>query len=382
MFGPLCMIAIELHRWLTRPRALNDGGMLQPAPTQRGLSLKERWRLTADVRRDVWRIFGIGMLLLFVYVGTDFAPEPSFVKWANTLEEGTTKDIMATVAEGLRIFPNAGNALAYQISHNIKGHGSYLLGESFPRAVWSYFPVVLSMKTTLPIMAMLLLVALSRPRALVNWAMFAAVALVLFSVTYRVQIGIRMVYPGMAMLIIGLSCAAAVAVQSWQSPKLRVALGSLFGGIAVWAVVIACLTWPHGITYINELWGGPRAGYRLLSDSNYDWGQGLPDLDDWRRAQGLEQIDLWYFGTDPRLDDPGFHSLRLHVEPVAGLDELAGRMKGGLLAVGATLLYGSYSDPVSAPVRSMLRQLTPVAQTSTFLIYRIPPASSGGRTDD
>ncbi|MEX2214138.1 MAG: glycosyltransferase family 39 protein [Phycisphaeraceae bacterium] len=369
VFGPLCMIAIELHRWTARR---DDTSLaLQPVPIQRSLTLMERWKATRDFRRDFFSVIGIGVLLMFAYVGTDFSPEPSFLKWAQGLEEGSGRSIMLFIAESLRIFPNAANALAYQIKHNMKGHGSYLLGEVFPKAKWYYFPIAMTMKLTVPMMVMLLMVALVRLRSLWNWAMLAALALIAFSVTYRVQIGIRMVFPGMAMLIVGLACAVVFAIRSFQLPGSRTAMAAAIGGLLTWSVVIACCAWPDGVSYINELWGGQRNGYKLLSDSNYDWGQGLPQLDEWRREQKLEQIDLWCFSTDPAQFSPQYHRLMLHVEPVANLGELAGRMKTQYLAVGTTLLYGAYADGTWAHVPALLRGITPVAQTSTFMVFRI-----------
>ena len=63
----------------------------------------------------------------------------------------------------------------------------------------------------------------------------------------------------------------------------------------------AVAVWPHGLCYANELWGGSRNSYRLVSDSNYDWGQGLPELAQWGRQHHVAALDVWYFGSDPRL---------------------------------------------------------------------------------
>src|SRR5207245_1176379 len=68
-----------------------------------------------------------------------------------------------------------------------------------------------------------------------------------------------------------------------------------------WNTVAALLVWPHGLCYTNELWGGTRQGYLYLSDSNYDWGQGLPELARWQRHHRDTPLEVWYFGSDPRL---------------------------------------------------------------------------------
>ena len=54
---------------------------------------------------------------------------------------------MVWLSEHLRIFPNAGEGLAYQIKHNVRGHGVYLFGDWEPRAVWYYFPAALAIKS-------------------------------------------------------------------------------------------------------------------------------------------------------------------------------------------------------------------------------------------
>src|SRR5256885_16803664 len=44
---------------------------------------------------------------------------------------------------------------------------------------------------------------------------------------------------------------------------------------------------------------GVASGHLRLSGSNYDWGQGLPDLGKWQQEHGVEEVNVWYFGTDP-----------------------------------------------------------------------------------
>jgi hypothetical protein len=59
---------------------------------------------------------------------------------------------------------------------------------------------------------------------------------------------------------------------------------------------------PRSLTFVHAAAGGPAGGYRLLNDSNYDWGQGLIDLRAWMRHHGVERVHLAYFGSvDPRV---------------------------------------------------------------------------------
>ena len=51
-----------------------------------------------------------------------------------------------------------------------------------------------------------------------------------------------------------------------------------------------------------------RQGYRLVSGSDYDWGQGIPELARWQR-QHHTSLTLLYYGTDPLADGPRFQRL-------------------------------------------------------------------------
>src|SRR4029077_5254690 len=120
-------------------------------------------------------------------------------------------------------------------------------------------------------------------------------------------------------------------------------------------------------------------GYLRLSDSNYDWGQGLPDLRAWQRRAGVNELDVWYWGTHPAAVDPSWRVRSLHPAPADDIDRaLAGRY----LAASTTLVYGSVlsapiepHDPDASAkaavreIRARLRARTPVARTTTFLIY-------------
>jgi hypothetical protein len=115
-------------------------------------------------------------------------------------------------------------------------------------------------------------------------------------------------------------------------------------------------------------WGGTANGYRLLSDSNYDWGQGLPDLRKWQQAHNEAQLEVWYFGSDPSVNVPPLRALPLHRPANVDLVEA---VSGKVIAVSTTLLYGAYTqDSVPASqAAAFFRNLRPIDRTTTFLIY-------------
>jgi hypothetical protein len=338
-------------------------------------------------RRDVIQIYTLGLIAVFWYCGSDWRVSPSFVAWAQQLPEGSAKTGMVWFAEHLRIFSNAGVALVRQIRHNVQGHGVFLLDQVERRAIWYYFPLALSIKSPLPFLAVPLLLVAACRKALRNWACMTVFALLLFSLVCRVQTGIRLVLPLISLSAIGLAAAMVVARQqlvgNWRRPVLTVSC-ALSASWLLWASVSV---WPHGLCYTNELWGGTSNGYRYLSDSNYDWGQGLKELSVWQQEHQVHDLDILYYGTDTSLRQLPMRPLVVGALNL-GSDSLPTSAQGRTLAVGTSILYGSVSEKYQdlQALAQSLRCLSPVDRTSTFLIYRFPPngemasANSEGRT--
>jgi hypothetical protein len=383
VFGPMCLGVIELHRYLQRPR--QESGGCEP-PEEHAVTANaspsggSRPPLAPIIPfslafvRSCWRdfaiIFGAGMLLVFLYVSSDWRAEPSFVKWSETLPDGTAARSLRWVANHLCIFTNAGEGLVQQIKHNIRSHGgAYLLGEESPRAFWYYFPVALSMKLSLLVLLAPLLILVHRPRAFCNWACLCAGLLLVFSLNCRVQIGVRLVLPLVGLAIVGLAAALVETGQALAAPRR----GTMFAGLIALGVAgtgfSAAAIWPEGLCYVNRLWGGWPNGYRLLSDSNYDWGQGVEELRRWSNEHQTGPMNVWYFGGDP-LNQPGLQTLPLHQMPIEKPADVLCRVQGRYLAVSMTLLYGRISEaPGHRSTAAFLRSCTPVARTTTFFIY-------------
>ena len=286
------------------------------------------------------------------------------------------RDAVGIVAGGLVVTfaycgsDNAGEGLAEQIRHNLQGHGAYLLGREYRHSIWFYYPVALTIKTGLPLLLLPLVVAWIQPRALWNWACLIAFALLLFSLGSRVQIGVRLMLPLLACLAVGVAAAIIHVVRS-SGERLRAVLIALVGVGVVGNALAAARVWPDALCYTNPVWGGTRTGYRLLSDSNYDWGQGLLELEQWRKQHGVETIDVWYFGVDPRAQVPPFRLLPMHSREWLGDRSPALAAEDKIVAVGTTLLFGAYvnrSEPGRSAVAFFLAQ-EPIDRTSTFFLY-------------
>jgi hypothetical protein len=347
VFGPFVLLAVEVER-LARVRR---SGLPVGREAGRGLI-------------DLAQIGAGGLLLVVLYCGGS-RPDSAERAW---LRDHLPEPVSA-LAERLPLHRFAADALLFQWRHQQAGHaGAFLLGEWHPEPVWYYFPVALGLKLPLPLLLAPLVLGLLRPRALLNVACLAALLLLLFSTTCRVQIGVRFLLPLVALAVVGLSAAAARAAAGggWRR---RAVLAAVIGGLA-WTAVEALAVWPHGLCYANELAGGPDRIHELLSDSNCDWGQGLPDLAAWQRDHADAPLAVWYFGTDPLLATLPVEPVELQrLPPEQALRAVSGRY----LAVGKSMLHGPTGQ---IELATRLRSLQPCGRTATFLIYDLTTVRS------
>jgi hypothetical protein len=186
-------------------------------------------------------------------------------------------------------------------------YGIALMGKMSPRIAYfrgavgsgwpAYFPVAFLVKTPL---AALLLAALgvaaaatrrARPKDIVLAAGLAAffVSYLLSAVLSGMNIGHRHLLPLEPVLAV--TAGAAAAWTAARPGKI------LVGALLVWLLGAVLLAHAGELGYFNEAAGGFRGGWRVLADSNVDWGQDLGRLAHWARANGDLEIRLAYFGV-------------------------------------------------------------------------------------
>lgn len=256
---------------------------------------------TAKIRAwmsERMNMVGVGLLTVFVLVGSDWGAEPTFVKWAQSLPDGWLSDSMVWASENIRIFTNAGEGLAQQIKHNMRGHGAYLVGYEAPRAFMWYFPVLLSIKLTACGLILLLVFVSSRAYRWVSPILAVAFCvLLLFSLNCRVQIGIRLVFP----LFISAYLLAAIALGGlWNANNRWTRAMAVF--LLVGHGLEGLASFPQGVMFANAAWARIGSPDWLMSDSNYDWGQGIPTAKK-LIGQSSEPVGLVYYGADPSAND-------------------------------------------------------------------------------
>ena len=349
--GPLVMIGVEIERWL---RGAAIGSSRGPSTWRVG----DLWRASRALRRDGAVIVIFGVLLAVVYCGSGGGP--SFQGTLSRMRpDALLRPVVAWVGQW-PLMPNGFYALWFQADHNRFGQGTYLIGYESARWLWFYVPVLLTIKLS-TVLLLLTGAALAAPGHRVALLVGLAATILLLCVQVRVQTGIRLLLPVLSFAVVGLAVRVAGLIESLPSRSKRVGIG-LMTAMLAWLLVVDLRLWPDALRYVNAIWGGTERGYLVVSDSNYDWGQGLPDLARWRQSHQVP-LAVWYFGTDPRYPElPRFDPDR------EALDEAI--RSGRYLAVGTSWLYGGYVK--SGPGREVvlrLRQMHAVARTPTFLIF-------------
>ncbi len=357
-FAPLIMLAMEMPRLIQSYRNTDAPNMLKRLQV---CSSRFRW--------DLLQVMVFGFLFSVLYCGSDFKSQKNFVKWSTSLEDSSFKSAMVNCADNLKIFPNATEAYAYQIKHNMKGHGSYINGAWHAQAVWYYFPLSLTMKMTPIALLCLLGVGTFRPKTLVHPLGLSFLFLLAFSMNSRVQIGIRFMFPLMSFAYLTLALGIVKIADRYAEKLPR---GSM---PMVWLTLFLCqflpftTTFPKGISYINSFWGGLENGHKLLSDSNIDWGQDYFRLQEWERENNNPPLAIWYFGSDPRVTNSS-QCLPLHTYDKDTLDEMKARLKGKWIAVSSTLLYGNPGiSPSHRQAQAFFLERQPDARAGTFFLY-------------
>ncbi len=355
LYGGVILVAFELAYRVSSGAFVGTAGRVVGAAVRSALA--------------VGAVVAVGVGLAVWYCGDPPADaKPMAEMLPKIAAEERMKPEYPKLAEAYPRPPYAAVALAFQAWRNRDGWPAYLNGTYYPAGCWFHFPVLLAMKAPLPVL-LLGLAALARPRAVVNPLSLAAALLLAATLTAKVQTGVRLVLPVMVVGYVAVAVGVCRGFPRW-GPRAGLAAVAVTAAVAAWV-------WPHGLGYLNVLAGGPAAAHRRVSDSNLDWGQGVPDLLEWHRANGEPPLAVWYFGTDPAAARPPLHPVVVgKASPIRTADDFRAAVGSRYLAVGESVLGLHPFDP--PPKEVAMRELvtrTPVARTATFAIYdfRDPP---------
>jgi hypothetical protein len=217
--------------------------------------------------------------------------------------------------------------------HNAHGQRAYFLGQTSLRGGWkAYYPVAILVKWPLIIIAVSLagfVITFSARRRRTDFWILLSFPLLYFALAIfaHFNIGERHVLP---LLPFALLFAGAVGEKLTRS-RTGVAIAMML--VALNAADVLRYA-PDYLSYFDAFIS-PKRSYRLLADSNLDWGQGLLALHKYELEHPSEQTWLAYFGSV----DPQVYGIR--ARQLAENEQVS-----GTVIVSATELAGEYlTDP-------------------------------------
>jgi 4-amino-4-deoxy-L-arabinose transferase-like glycosyltransferase len=211
------------------------------------------------------------------------------------------------------------------INHNRKGHSSYLLGRISDSGSWYFFPLMLLVKTPLPVLALAVFAKLRRTLWL---PLLFSASILLFSMTSRINIGVRHVLP----VYIGLALLAASGAGNLLERGLPERIPAAAWAKWTLAALLVCVAGtslfahPDYLPYFNALAGDEPE--KIAVDSDLDWGQDINRLSARLREVGAREVAFDSFvlfqlerrhgfppvrPIDPRTPSPGWNAVSLTV---------------------------------------------------------------------
>jgi len=360
VFVPMALILLALR--------IADGRALRVRCWRTWRRIESRGRQLAALGA----VLGIHALLVWGVIWTSYgfryeafgaigpADSQLMESWETLLDTPGPLAPLVNAARERRLLPEAYLYGTAFVNKHSRARFAFLNGEFGVTGWWYFFPYAFALKTPLALFALLALAAgtLSGKRRLTPgtglsserasgfyaaaplWVLLAVYCL--FSVTARVNIGLRHLLPIYPPLFILAGAAARWIVWRRRLPAALVIAAALAFAAASLSIR------PHYLAFFNAL-VGPERGYRHLVDSSLDWGQDLPGLAAWLEAdpgaRSGAPVYLAYFGSS----SPASYGVRARALPsyhewlgaaaARGLD-----LEAGIYCISATMLQSVYTD--------------------------------------
>lgn len=280
---------------------------------QRGQRKRTALRLTGAFAT----IVVIGVVVLWAFYGFRFAARPPGHKFPTVAEYAEPLSHFDQAAmmgfDRMHLLPASYMIGLIDVKRMAQFYPTFVLGHQLAHGVWWYFPLVILIKSTLGMLALVLLSffaiftgKLRRPREiafiLLPSAFYLGVAMV-----EGINIGARHILPLYALMAI--LAGGGVAALSAQSRRWALVCGAFIAA----HIVSALMAFPNYIPYANEAWGGPQNVHNLLSDANADWAQQLYQVKAWQDRHPGEECWFAYFAW-PEID-PATYGIQCHHLP-------------------------------------------------------------------
>ncbi len=244
--------------------------------------------------------------------------------------------------DGRHLLPNAYSQGFLRGQFKAAKRSAYLAGKYSEEGWWYFFPVAFLIKTPLALLLLMfggIYLSVRHRGTLLRKEIFVFLPMLVFlagAMTAKLNIGTRHILILFPLAIV----VGSRSVEALLSSGRRVARYVL-AALGLLLVLEGAGVYPHYLTFFNALVGGPRHGKSYLVDSNLDWGQDLKGLQRWMEAEGVNHVNLSYFGTA----DPSYYGVNcthLPGAPFFAQRQIVAPALPGYVAISATNLIGPY----------------------------------------
>jgi hypothetical protein len=248
----------------------------------------------------IWAAFG------FRYAPTPEPPDQRRLMTSSAPYVTARAPYLATAVDwidGHRLLPNASSQGFLFGQARAQQRPAYLGGSVRAGGWWFYFPAAFLIKTPLLVLALAagglayLVGRWKRTWPTLLFLVLPAAAFLATSMTASINIGLRHILPVYPFVLLATGSAFA-----WLMERKRLWLAGAVLGVAL---LESLSVYPDPLTFFNRLVGGPVHGHEYLVDSNLDWGQDLAGLKRWMDREGVDHVNLSYFGTA----DPAYYGI-------------------------------------------------------------------------
>lgn len=294
------------------------------------------------------------------------------------------------------------------------GNGAYFMGQVSAKAFPAYFPTVFIIKEPLPSLFFMLSALMLAAAGFIKFlskevrnsfckfrelsakyirenitsiSLFSFIILYSYmSITGNLNIGFRHLFPILPFVYI---LTAKIIFDFWK--KLHSQQNEFVFGAALLVLISLLVSgsvcaYPAYMSYFNQTVGGPKNGYRMVTDSNADWGQDLKRLKIWiddyntHKDEASCKFENYNYSKDCKPID----KIRLNYFGGADIKYYFGEqaidwwdsrrpLEAGWYAIATNYLQGSIYDKEKKDAESYrwLKNIRPVAQvgTSIFVYY-------------
>ncbi len=322
-------------------------------------------------------ITAVSYLLLWAIYGFRYAARPDALQitpglgaYSALLQSSTEKLLIALFATH-HLFPEAYLYGWVDILQIPGTRPTFLFGKIYGTGQWFFFPAVFLIKTTLALLVLLALVpfaGLWRHRRELLFLVIPAAFFLLISILSGLNLGVRHILP------IYPFCIVLAAAAGWHfAARSRLAAFGV-AALLLFAAASSLHSYPDYLAYSNEAFGGPSNTYRVVTDSNADWGQGLKWVKSYLDRHHTS--DCWFDYTVPTVNP---HYYGINCKPL--LSALARFGLGqpshvppsisGTILISATEVEGFFWGPdVLNPYQAFKGRRPDGMIGNTVLVYR------------